>query len=244
MSDDRRLYSIGLEDHDRLNKKLGGGIPKGSIVVIEAPFGGGKSAISQRFTYGFLEEGYSVTVLSSELTVSGFINQMDSLGYNIERYLLDEKLLFLHAAVGSGEGGDRDLLSSLMDADVMWKPDVIAIDTFDAILRNDATFDDLVRQSEGRQAALEIISFFREIIRKNKTIILTVDPTTLTEDVLSPFRAIADVHLEIVMEEIGNEVRRTLNVNRFSGMGQQVGDMIGFSVRPDIGIVIESRSVA
>lgn len=239
-----QLYSIGMEDHDRLNKKLGGGLPRGSIVVIEAPYGGGKSALTQRFVYGFLEEGYAVTYLSSELTVGGFINQMHSLGYGVEKHLLNENLLFLHAAVGSGGDGDQDLMSRLMEAEVMWEGDIVAIDTFDAILRNDAAFDDLVRQNEGRQGALEIISFFREIIRKDKTIILTVDPTTLTEDVLSPFRAIADVHLEIVMDEIGNEVRRTINVNRFSGMGQQVGDMIGFSVRPKIGIVIESRSVA
>jgi flagellar protein FlaH len=31
---------------------------------------------------------------------------------------------------------------------------------------------------------------------------------------------------------------------RFAGMGEQVGDTIGYSVRSGTGIVIESRSVA
>ncbi|XGI83117.1 ATPase domain-containing protein [Halorutilales archaeon Cl-col2-1] len=238
-----KLYDIGLEDRDRLKENLGGGIPKGSIVVIEGEYSAGKSAISQRFTYGFCREGYTTTLLSSELTVQGFIDQMHSLGYDIEEYLLNEQLLFLHAYVDQ-QSEDQDLLSRLMNADTMWQSDIVIIDTFDAILRNDGTFDSLVRQNEERQGALEIISFFRDIIGEGKTIILTIDPTTLNEEVMSPFRAIADVHLELEMTEIGNETSRSIVVNRFSGMGEQVGDMIGYGVRPDIGIVIESRSVA
>ena len=46
------------------------------------------------------------------------------------------------------------------------------------------------------------------------------------------------------MVEVGNGVRRNIFVKRFAGMGQQVGDRVGFSVRSGIGIVIESRSVA
>ncbi len=241
---DDRIYSLDLDDRDRFNEKIGGGIPEGSIVVIEAPYGGGKSVISQRIIYGTLQEDHTVTYLSSELQIRGFIDQMNSLNYSIESYLLNEQLLFLHAYVGAENESDSQLLKNMMDAEAMWENDIIIIDTFDAILRNDAKFDDLVRESEGRQGALKIISFFREIISKGSTIVLTVDPTTLNDEVLSPFRAIADVHFEIVMDEIGDEVRRTIQVNRFSGMGQQVGDQIGFDVRPDIGIVIESRTVA
>ncbi len=46
------------------------------------------------------------------------------------------------------------------------------------------------------------------------------------------------------MVEVGNDVRRHIIVQRFAGMGEQVGDTVGFSVRSGIGVVIESRSVA
>jgi flagellar protein FlaH len=46
------------------------------------------------------------------------------------------------------------------------------------------------------------------------------------------------------MVEVGNDVRRQISVMRFAGMGEQVGDSIGYSVRSGTGIVIESRSVA
>ncbi|RBI63975.1 ATPase [halophilic archaeon] len=252
------LYSLGLEDHDRLNNELGGGIPRGSIVLVEGDYGAGKSAMSQRFSYGLCETDHSVTLLSTELTVRGFIDQMHSLSYNVEEHLLDERLLFLHADVDTGhklsgpgtpddedDGSQRkELLNRLMNADAMWEADVVVIDTFDAILRNDPTFEALVRQNEERQAALEIISFFRDLVSQGKVVVLTVDPSTVDEEAIGPFRAIADVFMELQMVEVGNDVRRNISVKRFAGMGEQVGDTIGYSVRADAGIVIESRSVA
>jgi len=247
----RNLVSLGMEDHDRLNKELGGGIPRGSIVLLEGDYGAGKSAVSQRFSYGFTNENASVTFLSTELTVSGFIDQMHSLSYDIVKPLLREELLFLHADFdtagalrGNEETERKQLLKRLMEAETMWEPDVVIIDTFDAILRNDPTFESLVRQNDERQAALEIISFFRDMISDGKIIVLTVDPSTVDEDAIGPFRSIADVFIEIQMIEVGNDIRRQLQVKRFAGMGEQVGDTIGFSVRSGTGIVIESRSVA
>jgi flagellar protein FlaH len=246
------LFSIGLKERDRLDKELGGGIPPGSIVLVEGDYGAGKSAISQRFTYGLCEEGNTVTVLSTELTVGSFLEQMNSLDYDMVDHMLDEDILFLHADIGDSkstfseeEDEERmNLLKRLMEAEVMWGSDVVIIDTFDAILRNDPKFEALVRENEERQAALEIISFFRDIISRGKVIVLTVDPTTLDEEAIGPFRSIADVYLELEMVEVGNDVRRQISVLRFAGMGEQVGDTIGYSVRSGTGIVIESRSVA
>ena len=250
----RNLYSLGLDEHDRLNNELGGGIPGGSIVLVEGDYGAGKSALSQRITYGLCEEQHSVTLVSTELTVRGFIDQMHSLSYDVEEHLLNENLLFFQADVDSGgstlrgedsdEGNRRQLLKRLMEAEKMWEADVVVIDTFDAILRNDPKFEALVRQNDERQAALEIISFFRDLVSKGKVIVLTVDPSTVDEEAIGPFRSIADVYFELQMAEVGNDVRRSIAVRRFAGMGEQVGDTIGYSVRSGTGIVIESRSVA
>ncbi|WP_144798317.1 ATPase domain-containing protein [Halorubrum depositum] len=244
------LLSIGLGERDRLNKELGGGIPRGSIVLMEGDYGAGKSAISQRFAYGLVEEGASVTMMSTELTVRGFIDQMHSLEYDMVKPLLNEELLFLHAdfdsggAFSDGDGERKELLKRLMNAEAMWNSDVVFLDTFDAIFRNDPTFEALVRKNEERQAALEIISFFRDIISQGKVVVLTVDPSAVDDDAIGPFRSIADVFLQLEMIEVGNDIRRQINVKRFAGMGEQVGDTIGFSVRSGTGIVIESRSVA
>lgn len=244
------LYSLDMEDRDRLNEELGGGFPEGSIVLIEGEYGAGKSVLSQRFNYGMLQTGATVTHLSAEFTTGGFIDQMHSLNYDVTEHLLGEELLFLYADIDSGnaltegDGERMDLMRRLMEAETMWKSDVITIDTFSAILRNDPKFEALVRQNDERQAALEIISFFRDVISRGQTIILTVDPTTVNDDAIGPFRSIADVYLQLQTVEVGNDVRRNIAVKRFTGMGEQVGDTVGFSVRSGTGVVIESRSVA
>ncbi|ADE03231.1 ATPase domain-containing protein [Haloferax volcanii] len=245
-------FSLGLSGHDRLEKELGGGIPKGAIVLIEGDYGAGKSVLSQRFSYGLCDEETVVTLVSTELGVRGFLDQMHSLSYDIVKHLLDEQILFLQAEIdssgalsgASSQEERKQLLRRLMDAETLWDADVIIIDTFDAILRNDPQFEALVRQNDERQAALEIISFFRELTTKGKTIIITVDPSSVDEGSIGPFRSIADVYFELEMVEVGNDVRRNIFVKRFAGMGQQVGDRVGFSVRSGIGLVIESRSVA
>lgn len=208
--------------------------------------------LSQRFSYGLCDEETVVTLVSTELGVRGFLDQMHSLSYDIVKHLLDEQILFLQAEIdssgalsgASSQEERKQLLRRLMDAETLWDADVIIIDTFDAILRNDPQFEALVRQNDERQAALEIISFFRELTTKGKTIIITVDPSSVDEGSIGPFRSIADVYFELEMVEVGNDVRRNIFVKRFAGMGQQVGDRVGFSVRSGIGLVIESRSVA
>lgn len=250
MSRSQELFPLGLDERDRLNNELGGGIPPSSIVMFEGDYGAGKSAMCQRLAYGFCETGTTVTYLSTELTVGGFLDQMESLSYSMVNHMLSEQILFLHADLDSGgvlsdeDTERRDLLSRLMEAKEMWTADVIIIDTFDAILRNDPKFDALVKQDEESKAALEIISFFRDLITEGKVIIITIDPSTLDDEALSPFRAIADVFFELQMIEVGNDVRRQINVKRFTGMGEQVGDSVGYSVRSGTGIVIENRSIA
>ena len=244
-------FPLGLDGHDRLSTELGGGLPRGAIVLVEGEYGAGKSVLSQRLTYGFCQENISTTYLSTELEVRGFLDQMHSLSYDVVGPLLDEQVLFLHADIGGSgalsDDGDqerRELLTRLMNAETMWNSDVVIIDTFDAILRNDPKFEALVRHNDERQAALEIIGFFRDIVSEGRTIVITVDPTTVDDEAIGPFRSIADVFLELEMTEVGNDVRRNISVKRFAGMGQQVGDTVGYSVRSGIGIVIESRSVA
>ncbi len=246
-------YSIDLEDRDRFNGELGGGLPAGSIVLVEGAYGAGKSVLSQRIAYGCCEAGHPVTLLSTEQSVPGFIEQMHSLEYDVTEHLLDDRLLYLHAPLETpgatpqreGDRSQREAyLDRLMAADRMWDADVIVIDTFDAILRKDPTFEALVRGDDGRRGALEIISFFRDVAASGRTVVLTVDQTAVDEDGLRPFRSIADVYLTLEIIEVGNEERRQLSVRRFAGNGEHVGKSIGYSIRAGTGVVIESRSVA
>ena len=60
----------------------------GSLTLIEGDSGAGKSVLSQQMIRGCLDNGYKLTLFSSENTVKSLAKQMQSLNLGILDYLL------------------------------------------------------------------------------------------------------------------------------------------------------------
>ncbi|MFB1063847.1 ATPase domain-containing protein [Natrinema sp. H-ect4] len=238
-------YSIGLTDQDRVNTAIGGGIPAGSIMLIEGQDGAGKSALSQRFSYGIASEDAYVTYISTELESWEFVQQMHSLSYDVVDLLLDEQLLFLHANIDThDEGQERQLLARLASAETLWKADVVFVDTLSALLRNDPNYEGVIEAGDEDHVIQRLVTFLRQMTMKDKSVVLTVDPTSVRDDALRPLRNVADIYFQIETNTVGQEIRRKVLVRRFQNMKSPVDDSIGFSVQQGRGISIVSRTVA
>jgi flagellar protein FlaH len=240
-------YSVGLEDRDRVNNAFGGGFPEGSIVLVEGTDGAGKSVVAQRCAYGMVTEGTATAYVSTELRAAEFIDQMHSLSYDVVRSLLDDRLLFLHAPVdarGPGREGDRDLLGRLFGPGTLWRGEVVFVDSFGAMLRNDPSFDDATAEGDADHAMERVVRALKRAVADGRTVFLTVDPTGLDPAALGPLRGVADVYLTIETSTVGQDLRRSMVVRRFAGMANPVDDTIGFSVEQGRGITIESRTIA
>ena len=228
------LLSFELE-RDEFNKKLGGGFPAGSIVFIEGGNGSGKSTTVQRIAFGLLSNNITVTMISTQLTTKGFIRQMYSQNYPIATYLLKKQLLFIPVLplIKSIETRS-DFIERLMGAKELFDNEVIIIDTLSS----------LIKSSANPNKALELISFFKKITGMDKTIIVTADSTELDKDVVSEFISSSDVYISLEERTIGNEVKHTLKVNKFTGAKSTVGSIMGFRIEPNVGLVVEIASVA
>ncbi|WP_226004258.1 ATPase domain-containing protein [Natrinema salinisoli] len=238
-------HSIGLTGRDRVNNAIGGGIPAGSIMLIEGQDGAGKSAISQRFSYGLATEDAYVTYVSTELKSWEFVQQMNSLSYDVVDLLLDEQLLFLHANVDThNEGKERQLLGRLTSAQTLWKADVVFVDTLSALLRNDPNYEAGSKDGEEDHVIQRLVTFLRQVTMRDKSVVLTVDPTSVRDDALRPLRNVADIYFQIETNTVGQEIRRKILVRRFQNMKSPVDDSIGFSVQQGRGVSIVSRTVA
>jgi flagellar protein FlaH len=79
---------------------------------------------------------------------------------------------------------------------------------------------------------------------RGKTVVLTADPESTTERALRPIRSTADVFMQIETEEVGQEIRRSVRVRRFSNMKQPVDDGIAFNVQQGRGLTIVNRTIA
>lgn len=245
-----RHHSLGLEERDRVNPAFGGGIPSGAICLLEGENGTGKSVLTQRMAYGLAEEGTDVSIVSPELTASGFIDQMHSLSYDIEDHLLENNVMYFHVdvntyvEVGARQQGTQTLISRLFEPSPIWNGTVTIIDGFDSLLRNDPRYNAAVRHSDEDHAMTQITSALRRLTTGDRSIVLTVNQDPLSDRGLQPLRDVADLYLSLETSTIGQTIQNKALVRKFAGMKNPVDDTIGFTCQQGRGIVIESRTVA
>ncbi len=220
---------------DEVCNKLGGGFPSGSIAVIEGGAGSGKSTICQRLAYGLMENGYSVTYISTQLTTKGFINQMYSLNYRIANFLLKKNLLYIPVlSLIDPTPARTDFIERLRNAKELFDNDVIIIDTISSLIKHSANVE----------KSLDLVSFFKKLTGIKKTIILAIDPSELESKILSEFIGASDINLSLKISTLGSSIKRTIIVNKFTGASASVESMIGFRIESNVGVVVEIASVS
>ena len=236
-----KLLNFALE-RDDLCERLGGAMPSGALIVLEGEYGAGKSILAQRLAYGLVHNASTVAYVSTELTTQGFLAQMESLEYDVEASMLEERLVFIPAYPLLGHRAPReDLLRRIVQARRMYTRDVIVFDAFSKFLA------DHVRTVGGGRGALDqveaVLFHFKRLTSMGKTIILTFEKNQVQEAVTALFKEAADALVSLQFELIGNTAARRVVVHRLSRAAGRFGDVIGFRVEPGVGIVIEIKSV-
>ncbi len=219
-------------DRDDLESKLGGGIPKGSLIIIEGEDGGGKSIVSQRVTYGALVNGHSVTYISTELNVIDFIKQMDSLAYDVSDYLLSKKLVFVSLINLFGKTkGKSNLIFELRKSKSkkLFENDLVIIDSLSYPL-----IDKL-----SRQQIEELVDFFLRLRAMNRTILLTYNPNDVDQEFVKALRRIADIYLKVGVSTLAGQLTRFIEVKRFRNPREMYSLLIPFRVEPRLGLIVE-----
>ncbi|MFO8109187.1 MAG: ATPase domain-containing protein [Thermoplasmata archaeon] len=230
---DQTYYEFGLKS-DTLSTALGGGIPKGAIVLITGKFGSGRSVISQRFTYGFLKNGFTVTYISSETNTKSFMNQMNSLNYPIQDEIFNQQLKYVPANPLIGNPFPREkALSRLIEGDGLYDRNITFIDTLSALI-DDNTKDGL---------PIEALSFFKKTCSKGKTLVLTMNPKSVEDDVLIPYMSAADIYFQLDYNTVGGYTERTINVRRFTTARGRMKDVIKYRIEPNAGFVVDITRV-
>lgn len=232
--------SLGLTDRDRVSHALGGGLPDGSIVLIEGGQGAGKSVLTARLVYGLCTEGTDVGLVSPQLPAREYIPQMASMSYDVVEHLLAGRLRYFHVPTD----GNRRLVQRFLTPGALWDATVVAIDGFGSLCRNDPDVGELLGTGREDRAMERIVARLDPALAADKLVLLTVDPGVVSERLLRPLRAAATVFIELESETVGQEIRKRALVRRYADMQRPVDDTIGFAVQQGRGIVIESRTIA
>lgn len=214
------VYSFWIE-RDVLNQKLGGGFPRGSLVLVEGTSGSGKSITGQRICFGLLENDVSVTYISTQLTTKGFIFQMQALDYPIAKHLAGGRLLFIPVLPLTQETKPRsNFIQRLMAAKALFNNDVVIIDTISS----------LISHSVDVKKTIDLVNFFKKTVSFGKTIVLATDTDMLGPDVMNMFSSASDVYLVLRKTLEKGDLRYTILVNKFAGSQTKVTPIIGFLI--------------
>ena len=228
---DKDLFSIALKQ-DELGEKLGKGIPRGTSMLLEGEIGSGRSVLCQRMLYGFLFNGHSVTYVSTEQTMKGFIEQMYSLDYRISKHLQNGSLTFFPVYPLIGNTVTRsDFIEKLTTSPALYKHDVLVIDSLSTLTQN--------RLDEA--SAVKLMAFLKKMNKMGKTVIMTIEANTPGVDTL---RLSTDMYLCLTMKATGQGINRIINVKRFLRARKTVTEVIRFRIEPKIGMIIEITEVS
>lgn len=208
-----------------LDDKMGGGVPLGSLTLIEGDSGAGKSVLTQQLMCGSLREGYTAALFTSENTVRSLVNQMQSLSLDVMHYLLLGKLRVFPIEVGH--------LGSKAPVALF------------AAVRNESDYDmifvDSLTSAVGYSSLEDVISYFEKCKRLSadgKTLLIVLHSHGLSRELVVRIRSICDAHLRLRTEEVGQKLVKTMEVTKIRGAEKKTGNIVSFEVEPGWGMRI------
>lgn len=229
-------YKVDL-DRDELAQRIGGGLPRGALVIVEGSSGAGKSVLSQRLAYGLLTNDEEVTYVSTEFTTPSFLHQMEQLGYPVIDPFIQDQLRFVttHPLLGHVVSTD-EMMPRLLNAHRLMTQPVVIVDTFSKLAEPHLTGDGKMLDHLTRR--------LKQVTASGTTLILTVDPDRFEGLDTNALMTAADVRMEAIIDRVGDQVNRFIVVRKYARAANSVGDVIPFRVEPGAGFIVEIKAVA
>jgi len=225
---DQRRHHISTGNAE-LDKKMAGGIPEGSLTLIEGQSEAGKSVLTQQLVWGALRDGKRVAYYTTENTVRSLIRQMKSLSLDISDFFLLGRINIYPMRSAPTEDEARMLLRTAlwhMNAKMIDR-DLLAFDSLSVFVTN------IPEQ--------ETLSFFmtvKNLCDQNKTLLLTMHSYAFSEPMFIRIRSICDAYLRLRVGQIGDQLLKELEVAKVRGAEQGTGNVIAFDVEPGMGMRI------
>jgi len=213
-----------------VDEKLGGGIPIGSLGLVEGHSDAGKSVLCQHLTFGALNSSdLAVAYYTTENTVKSLIAQMDSLCLSTQDHFLMDKLRIYPLTI-KGDVENTEQRFSLLTRHFSGLPSYFKLIIVDSITL-------LVAHSD-QVANVDFFSACKNLCDQGRTILLVAHSYAFDEEVLSRSRSLCDAHFRIRLEQMGDRLVKILEVLKVRGADRATGDVVSFEVEPKIGMRI------
>ena len=216
-----------------LENILGGGLPTGSLTLVEGSSSSGKSVLCQHLTYGALQDDCTVAYFTSDHTARSLSLQMASLGLGISSFLRVEQLQ-VQPIREPLPNEDHYALIVVLES---------SIDQLSAQCKM-IVLDNITRLAiDARGADLYgFFSFCKGLYGKGKSIIIVAQPHAFDAQPLTRLHSMCNTYLNLRTERRKTKELRLLEVHKVSDVELSTGNTITFEVESGIGIRISSMS--
>jgi flagellar protein FlaH len=221
MADERQVISSG---NTELDSKMGGGIPIGSLTLIEGTSGAGKSVLSQQIICGSLRKGFTVSLFTSENSVKSLVSQMQSIDLDILDFLLLGRLRVFSMQLTRLGAQAPSTLGRAMIREC--RHNILIVDSFTTAIANDSN-------------EVQVLSFFEQSKRlcaNGTSVMITLHSGVVDGDLIDALRSMCDAHLILRSEQDGQRMVKTLQVAKIRGAASITGAIVGFDVEPGWGM--------
>jgi flagellar protein FlaH len=228
----RRVISTGSTEID---KKMGGGIPEGSLIVIEGQSNAGKSVVSQQLANGALNSGARVVIYTTENTTRSLLRQMASLSLDVTDFYLLGALNIYTVPAAHSEEDAQTAFDRLLEhfGKLSGRFDVVFLDSL-------TPFVSQVPEA----STLQFLTRVKELVDENITVFFTLHAYAFDEAMFVRIRSLCDAHLRLRVEEMGDTLVKVLEVAKVRGAAKTTGNIITFDVEPGLGMKIVPISKA
>ena len=220
-----RIISTG---NNEIDQKLGGGIPVGSLVLMEGQSDAGKSVLCQHFSHGALTAKMSMVYYTTENTVKSLMTQMSSLNLDVTDYFLCDRLRVY--PILATEDTDSAASFQFLLAHFETLPVTTSLIIVDSLTG-------LVTHGDER-AVIDFFDACKQLCDHGRTIITVVHSNGLDDNMLIRVRSLCDSHLTLRMDQVADRLVKVMEVAKVRNADQATGNIISFDVEPGIGMKI------
>ena len=213
-----------------VDERLGGGIPVGSLCLIEGHSDAGKSVLCQHLTHGTLSSGQaSVAYYTTENNVRSLISQMDSLSLSTLDYFLADRLRILPLTFhGNMQGGNKPFF--VLTHHFSRLPERFKLVIIDSVT--------LLISHSNSVAIIDFFSRCKALCGKDRSIIMVAHSYAFEEEMLSRTRSLCDARFRLKLEQVGDSMIKLMEVLKVRGADRPTGDVVSFDIEPKLGMRI------
>lgn len=212
-----------------IDKKLGGGIPIGSLVLLEGQSDSGKSVVAQHFAFGALTSKLAMAYYTSENTVKSLMSQMSSLNLDVTDYFLCDRMRVFPLEISSQITDSREMFQSLVShmENLPMGFKLIIVDSLTG----------MVTHSDDR-VIIDFFAYCKRLCDQGRTIMGVIHSYALDNGMLIRLRSLCDAHLVLRAEQVGERLVKMMEVAKVRNAELSTGNIISFDVEPDLGMKI------